>query len=282
MPVKYFSLQPTFHISAPINDSSSAHLVLESGPQGISIVILDGNNSFAAVIVYAFPAGSTHSEYLAYLEEIMKNEQLMAGVYKKIDIIWTFPETILVPPEHMKQDLSGELLDLVFGDLEKTGGKTDFLFRHNIHNIYRVPSVIEEAFVSRFPFAGQTHQYSLLAEMVKEKGNHLLAVFYTNSVTVLFRKEGQLQLIRNFGYQEPEGAAWCLLNVCERFEAGPDDTVLHLSGMIDTGSNLYAALYKYFLHIELEALPGTADYTDAIKKQPSHYFSHLFASALCV
>ena len=255
---------------------------MESGPQGISIVIIDGNNSFAAVIVYAFPAFTADSEYLACLEEIMKNEQLVAGVYKKIDIIWTFPETILVPQEHMERDLSGEMLNLVFGDLEKTEGKTDFLFRHNIHNIYRVPSLIGEAFTSRFPFAGQTHQYSLLAEMVKEKGNHLLAVFYSSSVTVLLRKEGQLQMIRNFGYQEPDDAAWHLLNVCERFEASPDDTVLHLSGMINTDSNLYAALYKYFLHIQLEALPETAGYFDAIKKQPAHYFSHLFASALCV
>ena len=89
-------------------------------------------------------------------------------------------------------------------------------------------------------------------------------------------------MIRNFNYQTPDDAAWCLLNICSRFEVDPNDTVLHLSGMIDTGSALYAEVHKYFLHIELEGLTEKAEYADQIIKQPAHYFSHLFASVLCV
>ena len=275
-------MQPTFHIEASNIDLSLAHLVLEAGPQGISIVVIDGKNCFVSVIIYSFPSATGIPEYITHLEEIIKAEKLLEGAYSKTDIIWAFPESILVPPDHHDATISGDMLDLVFGDLEKTTTRNDFLFRHNLHNIYRVPSVISDAFAQRFPLAGQTHQFSLLADRVEQPGNHLLAVFYSNSLTVLLRKAGQLQVIRNFNYQAPDDAAWCLLNICSRFEVEPNDTVLHLSGMIDTGSALYAEVNKYFLHIDMGGLPEKAEYAEQIIKQPAHYFSHLFASVLCV
>ena len=55
-----------------------------------------------------------------------------------------------------------------------------------------------------------------------------------------------------------------------------------VSGMIDVDSSLYSELFKYFLNMEFAILPGNFNYADAIKEQPAHYFSHLFATALCV
>lgn len=98
----------------------------------------------------------------------------------------------------------------------------------------------------------------------------------------MLHKEGRLQVIQDLPYQNPEDAAYHLLNVCQCFDMAADNVVLQLSGMIDVQSNLYAALYKYFLNIRLEVLPGDVSYNDEIDKYPPHFFSHLFAMALCV
>jgi len=61
-----------------------------------------------------------------------------------------------------------------------------------------------------------------------------------------------------------------------------DSVTVDISGMIDKKSNLFASIYKYFLHIEFDKLPGDFTYYEGIKDHPPHFFSHLFATAACV
>ncbi len=275
-------MNPSFHIQAAKIDTTSAHLLVEAGPMGISFVIRDAGNCFPAVVVYSFPANINAAAIADQLEEIITGETILQQQYKKKDIVWTFPESILVPPEFMDASANVEMLNLIYGDLNRANTKTDFLFRHNVHNIYRVPVEVSNAFARHFPYANETHQYSLLPDLLPNAGNHLLAVFYNSRFTLVLHKEGKLQLIRNFEYHDPDDAAYHLLNVCENFETDVANVELHLTGMIDAGSGLYAGLYKYFLNIQFETLPENVLYTDEIKDQPHHYFSYLFALSLCV
>jgi hypothetical protein len=101
-------------------------------------------------------------------------------------------------------------------------------------------------------------------------------------MTVLLRKQGQLQLIQNFEFNTPEDVAYHVLNVCKNFEVDASATVVTVSGMIDANSNLYNGLYKYVASVKFYELPGNHNYAAAIKEHPAHYFSHLFALASCV
>ena len=98
----------------------------------------------------------------------------------------------------------------------------------------------------------------------------------------MLHKEGKLQVVQSLLYQSPEDAAFHLLNICQSFDIMVDKLVLKLCGMIDKQSNLYAALYKYFLNIEFEAAKGDLVPGEEIKNYPTHFFSHLFAMAICV
>lgn len=275
-------MQPIFDIKSPVIDTATAQLALELGPDGMTIVILDGNNSFASLTRYAFLPGNNETDYQLDLEGILEAERLIGSVFKKIVIIWSFPESILVPPEYMNRELSAGMMDLVFGDLETTNCRTDFLIPHNLHNLYRVPALTANSFDRWFPAAGQIHQFSLLADFVHKEGNHLQVIFYATSLTAMLSRDGNILMIRNFNYHVPVDAAWILLNCCERFNTLPDETLLHVSGMIDTSSGLYAELYKYFLHVKLDLLPANAEYFSGVSSLPEHYFSYLFASVLCV
>jgi hypothetical protein len=73
-----------------------------------------------------------------------------------------------------------------------------------------------------------------------------------------------------------------LLNVCKGFAVQPDSVTLHINGMIDANSGLYATVYKYFLNIEFDTLPEGHTYYEKITDHPAHFFSHLFALASCV
>ena len=148
--------------------------------------------------------------------------------------------------------------------------------------MYRTPEPVIDIFSAALPVATQTHLFSAIVNRDLPAGNHLFSVFYSNSLTILLCKEGKLQVIQNFNYTHADDCVFHLLNVCKGFDVQPDSVTLHINGMIDEKSGLYASVYKYFLNIEFDELPGSYTYADEIKNHPPHFFSHLFALASCV
>ncbi len=223
-----------------------------------------------------------NDELAAEMEGIILQEPLLKQTFKKTDIVWSFPSALLVPHEWMNPETASDMLDLVQGDLQLGETKSDFMFKHNMHTAYRVPVAIAEVFAKHFLYASQTHQYAVLPDLCPGEANQLYVIFYNNRLTAMLHKENKLQAIQHFSYQSPEDAAFHLLNLCRSFDVSPEDVVMQCSGMIDENSNLYANLYKYFLTIRFADLPENASYADEIKKHPSHFFSHLVSTALCV
>jgi len=271
-------VNPSFNIQASGIYFDSAQLLIEAGPAGISYVIMNTGNYFQAVVTYTFPDKMNDAQ----LKEIFQNDNLLQQHFLKTHIFWSYPESILVPPELLNEESNTEILDLVYGDSGKGIIKSDFLYKHNLHNIYRIPQTILEIFEAKFPYATQTHQYSLLVNRKMKDEEELFVVFYTNSLTMMLCKEGRLQVIQNFEYSNPDDAAYHLLNACRSFDVMPNRVKLHISGLIDERSNLYAVIYKYFLHIEFDKLPDDMSFTEEIKNYPPHFFSHLFFQASCV
>lgn len=254
---------------------------MEVGPMGFSMVVLDDTNCFSAVVVYAFPADTRYDAIDGHIRDIINNEKLLQQSFKKTTITWSFPESILVPHEWMNTALMGDMLNLVFGDLAGGVAKTDFVYKHNLHNVYRVPGDVDAIIATHYLYSTQVHQYSLLPDLVNDNNDRLFLIFYQHRFTAMLSSGGALKVIQNFPYRHPEDAAFHLLNICKNFDLSPATVTLHLQGMIDAGSNLYAALYKYFLNMEFAGMPEAASYSDAIKAYPAHFFSHLFAQALC-
>ena len=276
------NVNPSFNIQAPDINTESAQLFIEAGPMGISFVILNTGNCFQAVVSYSFTNTMAGTQVMESLNEILQTESLLTKKYKKTHIFWLYPESILVPPELMKEDSNIEMLNLVYGDAKKNISKSDFLYKHNLYNIYRVPEDVHESFMTQLPFANQTHQYSLLVNRETNGGDELFVNFYSNSLTLMLCKEKKLQAVQNFTYSNPDDTAYHLLNVCKNFEVRPDTVKLYISGLIDKKSNLYTAVYKYFLNIEFYSLPENFTYAREIKEYPPHYFSNLFDLASCV
>lgn len=276
------NVNPSFNIQAQVIYAEPAQLFVEAGPMGVSFVILNTGNFFQAVVTYAFGEKMNREQVQEEIQTILQQEPLLKKQYRKTYIFWAWPESILVPPEFMHEEKTTEMMDLVYGDAQKSVIKTDFLYKHNLHNIYRVPESIRQSFDAVLPFASQTHQYSLLVNREMHGGDELFVVFYTHSLTLMLCKEGRLQVVQSYSFSSPEDTAYHLLDVCRNFEVQPVTVKLHLSGMIDKKSNLFNAIYKYFLNIQFDSLPSGYTFVEDIKLYPPHFFSHLFTSAACV
>lgn len=275
-------VNPSFNIQAPEIDFNSAQLFAEAGPMGISLAVLAADNCFSAVIIYPFAAGLNDAEISEKLREICNSEDLLKKQYSKTHLFWAFTESILVPAELMNADRNQNMLNLIFGDAKQGSIRSDFLYRHNLHNVYRIPEQWIDIFSNCLPVATQTHMFSCIVNKDVPAGNDLFTVFYSNSLTIMLCKDGKLQVIQNFNYTHADDCVFHLLNVCKGFDVKPDSVVLHINGMIDANSGLYEAVYKYFLQIEFDTLPDGYAYYEKIKDHPPHFFSHLFTLASCV
>ena len=275
-------VNPSFNIQASGIDFETAQLFTEAGPMGLSLAVLDGDNCFKAVVTYAFAGVVNENELAEKFTKIFTSEILLQKQYNKTHIFWSFAESILVPAELMNTDRNMNMLNLVFGDALQGIIRSDFSYKHNLHNVYRIPQSVIDIFSSYLPVATQTHLFSTMVNKDLPEGNHLFTVFYSTSITIMLISAGKLQVVQNFEYHDADDCVFHLLNMCKGFEVEPNSVTLHINGMIDEKSGLYAAIYKYFLNIEFKKLPDGFTYDSAIKEYPPHFFSHLFALATCV
>lgn len=273
---------PSFNIQQTHIDYQTARLFAEAGPMGISFTVLSSDNCFIAVVVYAFSPGITKQEMAEKFTTIFKTEKLLQQKFSKTYVYWSFAQSILVPAELMNEERNSKMLDLVFGDSKKGVIHSDFLYRHNLHNVYRVPEIIMDVFLNYLPEAIQSHFFSTLVNRDIPGGNNLYTVFYHNSISIMLCRDGKLQVIQNFDFINADDCIYHLLNVCKGFDVAGNSVHLHISGMIDKRSGLYSAVNKYFLHTVFDDLPAGFTYTDAVKEQPPHFFSSLFHLATCV
>lgn len=249
---------------------------------GLSFIITGKDGSFEAVVIYSFPPNLSHEAIAENMRSIFETEYYLGCEFKKTDLAWSFPESILVPAEFYKDEMKGEMLNLVYGDVHSGVLKTDFMPESNQHNIYRVPEEVHNSLPGKLRYAHQSHQHSLVAGLTAKEGNQLLAIFYHHHVTLVLSRSGKLLIVKDFEYADPDTAAYHALNMVEGFDMRVDEVQLGLCGMIDADSNLYTALYKYFININWFNLPDNAVCSDEISKYPSHFFSHLYAQSQCV
>ncbi len=283
MPAENHTVNPSFNITTENTPLNKPNLFISAGKQGISFIQLDtDSNTYISVLVYHFAKHLTATAIAEQVNEIVSSENLSQQHFKKIFVTWYFDENVFVPQEYFDAGNSKEMLVLVHGDLMQGAVQNELVATHNLHTVYKIPAAVKNIFNNHFPFSIQNHQSSLLINFEKNNKDLLYCNFYPEHLTVLLRKNGQLQIIQQFEYASPEDAVYHLLNVCQSFETDAAKTILTVSGMIDTDSNLYSELYKYFQSVNCADLSASFNYAEEIKDHPAHYFSHLFATASCV
>ncbi len=276
-------MKAAFTIQSMAELSAKPFLLIQVGRQGISFLQLDSETqTFTSVQIYHFAKGISISSMAKELNGILEKENLQRQFFKKVHIIWSFDESLLIPNDFYEKDQAQQMMELVFGHVSKSAVQNEMVMSRNLRNVYEVPETIKSIFNSNFPFSIQSHQNSIIIDFEKDNNNFLYCTFYPNCLTLCLRKNGKLQLIQNFNFNTPEDAVYHLLNTCEQFNINAMETTLQVSGMIDVKSNLYTELFKYFLIINFSILPVQYSYTAEVNDYPEHYFSHLFRVASCV
>ncbi len=275
-------MNPTFKIQSTGTVSAHAKLFIVISLQEITYLIIDNESECIALGSYHFNTDVATDGIANVLKQMISDNQILQESFKKVSVVYAFSTAVLVPASWMIDRGRKDMLELLFGDQTDVFIRTDFLYEQNIHNIYAVPKQIDELASYLFPSVTSTHLYSILPSVNTVSQNNLYCIFGNNCVTAILFKEGKLQVIQTFIFKVPEDVTYYLLQICEAFEVAAQSVEIYLNGMIDSHSNLFIELNKYFLQMQFQTLPKTFTYPEEIREYPEHYFSHLFEIAQCV
>ena len=146
-------------------------------------------------------------------------QSLLSGDFKKVHMVYSFEESVLIPFSLYDSQENGNALNLIHGDLQSnTSILTDVITEKGIYNTYRVPTPLLLVIRSKFPEAVNRHQYSVLLKQVPAGGDKLSVIFYSKKIVLTLNKNGVAQFIKSFAYKTAEEVSYVLLNTCKQFE----------------------------------------------------------------
>ncbi len=278
MPPENHTVKPSFIIHTQ-EGVAGKHLFVFAANKGITFIALQKEeNIITDVLVYPAPTGLLEKD----LQQMLTDTFFLQQSFSKVDIVWGVKESIIVPHTFFNKEKCSDMLNLVYGSAGKWQVLSELMITQNAYNIYKVDEAILKIVLQKFPTALQSHQSTAMVNFMPAEKDLLYCSFYSGWLTVLLRKDSQLQVIQNFEYAEPEDAAYHLLNVCKQFHLNATETVIYASGMIEENSNLHREVYKYFAAINFFSLPEHFLYAEEISNLPQQYFSHFISVASCV
>jgi len=263
-------------------DAYRSILVCEISNEGFSYAIKnDDTNTYVGVSVSHFNKNTgADDDYSINLQNGLGLQSLLSGNFKKVYIINSFGESVLIPFYLYDSQENKNALNLIHGDLQDNASiLTDVIAQHEIYNSYRVSTPLLSVIKSKFPGAINRHQYTVLLKQVPAEEDKMLVIFYSKKIVVMLNKNKSTQFINTFAYTTAEEVLYILLNTCKQFEA--ENIPLEISGMIENNSALSKEIFKYFASVSFKKLPAGCNYSEEITKHPSHYFSHIFAADSC-
>ena len=273
-------MRTVFEILPSSFDPNTCKLLCEVSNEGFSFCIKDEEkNAFLGLGIYHFDTSKPAAGFPIALQIVFHQKEILAKKYKKVCVVYSFAESVLVPSFLYEENDAG-IMNTMFGDLQEHELiLTDVLHGQSLYNCYRIPAAISEVIQHQFKELSTAHQYSLLLKKPAGEADGLTVIFYTKKIIVWLIKDGKHQLINTFNYQTAADVSYTLLNICSQFEI--KNPRLVISGLLEENSPLYKEVYKYFENVKLASLPEGNLYSEEITKFPSHYFSYIFATDSC-
>ncbi len=268
-------MKAVFEILPDSMHAGNCDLVCEVSNEGFSYLIKDcETNTVIGLAVYHF-SNIIPANHIPVLQKIFEDQELLSENFKNVYVIYSFPESALIPFSIYNSRNNADVLNMIYGDFtENDVILTDVLLENKVYNCYRMPSEIVREIGNRFPSCKPLHQYSFLLKNLSGSDNKLSVIFYPQKIVLTVEKNGALLLVNSFHYKAAEDVSYTLLNICRQFEI--ENAYLEVSGLIEEDSALYKEIYKYFETVRFTALPAGINFSEEMKQYPLHFFSHFF------
>ncbi len=237
------------------------HLSIQSDLNGFSFAIFDHRQQKHIVFrKYVFDTSQLIENYLNEVDEVIKNDDLLALPYASAAFIYLSQKSTLIPEAYFqKSELrsyfefnhSTDLFDEIY---------FNYLPSVNAYNVFAIHSYIIDEISNQIKGVRFYHQALPFIEKVLQLNSgfnkKILTVCLNYKFFDLTVTEGNRLLLYNtFQYGSKEDLVYFILFVCRQFDLNPDEAELFLSGELSD-------MLLYFDEIR-EFIPNTRHIRDA-------------------
>jgi hypothetical protein len=282
-------IKPAFQIEvSELSDADllQSRLLVEVNPHSFTYVLLNQRNMSPLVVRYYQLDRTKDRPLTEALGDILQSDSLLKRPVKETLLVYNFPESSLVPEPLFTMQTNKEIVDTVYGNLNKGLILSEKIPWWELFNVYRIAPDVHQLLQQKFSAGKYWHYYSLLLKSFKmfdatEEVDCLKVIFYSDKMVVLIIRQGKVHLMQTFFYQDTKDVAYHLLNCCRQLNISQEEVKLLVGGLIDRQSALSTELHKYFLKISFEEIDESIKVTDELKELPLHYFSSILKMAVC-
>ena len=282
-------LKPSFQIEVSnISDEEllQSRLLVEVNSNAFTYVLLNQRNMSPLVVKYFQLEQSREHPLIDVLREIMEEESLLRRPVKETLLVYNFPDSSLIPEPVYTSNTNREIIDTLHGNLQKGLILTEKIPWWELFNVYRIPPELHHLLQQTFSAGKYWHYYSLMLKSYKmfdsaDKEDCIKVIFYAEKMVMLVIRQGKVQLVQTFLYQDTRDVAYYLLNCCRQLGLEQERVRVLVGGLIDRQSSLSTELYNYFVHVHFEDIDESIKVTDELKELPLHYFSSILKMAVC-
>lgn len=279
---------PAFTISRDLIDPSELEqclLLLEVGENHFRYVFFNREKGAVHCLrQYVRDKGERNNE-TEWIDELIASDEWLQQKAKEAVIVYNYTDSTLLPESVFQMELNRPVTELLYGDAPKGLFLSEKIQGWPMYNVYRIPRKVHSMLQQKFSAGRYWHHYSLLLHSMQEQqqeGDQIRLLLYNEQFCLMLWRDKQLQLLQAYAYQAPEDLSYYLLSVCKQWQMDSAGVKVRLAGLVDVDSALYEEIGKYFLHIEVDSLPGFLEKEAGLDQYPEHYFSPLFEMIACV
>ncbi len=255
---------------------SSDRLVMELGDKHVTFLVKQAEGNVKAFELFEFDR--ENDEWHEVLNGLRVHSVLLEKSYTDTLVYFNFSESVITPMAKFSATGAEAYINAVHGEASGHIVKCDHInTAPGMVNVYRISKELNEMLNGNFANISTRHTYSKLLETIldenktKEEAFIKMQVYYHHMIVAVI-KEGKLQLINSFNYQNAEDILYHILHIAEQLGL-PSSTKLEVSGIIDENSPQYIYLQQSFSNICFEDDTLQPLFSGHLNEYPVHYFS---------
>lgn len=209
--------------------------------------------------------------------------KLFSKNFGAVQIVYNFPEALIVPAQKFSHHSIESYLQTVFGEQKNQKTFSEKIqIQHQPNLVASINNNLQQAIHTHFGNHYSSHVYSNILQQILGNETMVLEMlkiqFYQTFMVVLVVNNNTLSLIQTYNYSTPEDVVYYLLNIVEQFGLSLNNTPVEVSGIIDTKSKTFELLEHLFTRLTLETVhvDTNSGFEEVINLSNVHYYTPFF------
>ncbi len=266
-------------------------LCLEIGRDQLRVLVQDSRGRAVYLEDYTFPVLLMNQPLTGLLPAVFSHHRVLsAGPWQEIRVSVNSPSFTLVPQLLFRKEYAGSYLALMRGSALPAHEFAQ-AYAHEAEgflSVFHLEHPLADYFSEVYPLQPLTyvHQVSALIQATADLDRRALTpdtvylYFEDEFVTIIHRKNHQLQYCNRFGYKHVPDLAYYILYVLDEQQLSPTTTVVSLYGEITPFSDAYAELNRFLSHLSFGRTPPGLSLAAEFSDLPDHRYLSLYGLGL--